>query len=119
MPRPKYGLGQGLEALVSPRQAHSAPYPGATSPKSLTGDDAEAVLSPPVRWEYACLRIKRASKKRRVVLILSCPDTHVKPRKQRLRGMGRWTAIGLLGFDGWEMVSMTRRVCYFKRPMAG
>ena len=119
MPRPKYGLGQGLEALVSTRQAHSGLHSGPSSPGSLTGDDAEGPPSPLVRWEYACLSIKRASKKRRVVLILSCPDTHVKPRKQRLRGTGRWTAIGLLGFDGWEMVSMTRRVCYFKRPMDG
>lgn len=119
MPRPKYGLGQGLEALVSTRQAHSGLHSGAPSPGSLIDDDAEAALSRPVHWEYASLTTRRASKKRRVVLILSCPDTHVKPRKQRLRGTGRWTAIGLLGFDGWEMVSMTRRVCYFKRPMDG
>src|SRR5665213_1634448 len=85
MPRPKYGLGQGLEALVSTRQAHSGLHSGPSSPGSLTGDDAEAAHSPLVRWEYACLSIKRASKKRRVVLILSCPDTHVKPRTQRLR----------------------------------
>jgi len=117
MPRPKYGLGQGLEALVSTRQQHSAGHPGPAGPEPLSRHaDPQASIPEPRRWEYASLSIASGRKKGRLALTLSHPDMQVKPRTHRLRGIGWWTAVGVLGNEGWEMVSMTRSACYFKRP---
>ncbi|MGH2632727.1 MAG: hypothetical protein ACRDG3_04885 [Tepidiformaceae bacterium] len=118
MPRPKYGLGQGLEALVSSRPAHEVPPSGTGRPEPLSRHlETEAAEAAFARWQYACLRFARGGKKRRLSLTISNPDTHVKPRRHRLRGIGRWTAIGVLGNEGWELVSLDARTYVFKRPI--
>jgi hypothetical protein len=72
-----------------------------------------------VQWEYACLFTERPKRKkrrrRRLGLILSNPDPTVNPRKQRFRGLSPWTALGLLGADGWELVSAHKNVYVLKR----
>jgi len=116
MPRPKYGLGHGLEALVSPLPPHATLRAGPADEPAAAAD-AEPAAGRPLRWEYARLRARKRRKKRSLTLLVSHPDARVKPRSQRLRGIGRWTAIGLLGCEGWELVAISRRTCYFKRAI--
>ena len=117
MPRPKYGLGHGLEALVSPGLSQST-LRGGPAEESATGGDAESDAVPRLRWEYARLSVrKRKKKKRKLTLLVSHPDARVKPRSQHVRGTGLWTAIGVLGCDGWELIAINRRCWYFKRSL--
>lgn len=115
MPRPKHGLGQGLDALVSSRH-QSAGWP---APGVLGSQRASSPLADATQWEYACLLFERCKKrpKRRLGLILSNPDPTVNPRKQRFRGVSPWTALGLLGADGWELVSARKGVYVLKRAV--
>ena len=112
MPRPKHGLGQGLEALVAPRQRPSGwPEPGVFArPESAATDESQG-------WEYAQLVQARRKGKRRLLLTLSHPDPSLKPRTRVVRGVDSFTALGLLGVDGWEMVSGGARRYLFKRPL--
>ena len=116
MPRPKHGLGQGLDALVTSRQRSA----GGWRETGLLGVQPSTAPTPEVtQWEYACLLSERPTKKkrrkRRLGLILSSPDPTVNPRKQRFRGLSPWTALGLLGADGWELVSARKDVYVLKR----
>lgn len=115
MPRPKHGLGQGLEALVGPRH-RSGPWP---EHDPLTRRAVDAGPGAP-QWEFAALTRRRTKAKRRksrLSLIISHPDTRVKPRQQRLRGASLWSALGLMGVDGWELVGVRKRRFYFKRAV--
>ena len=106
MPRTKPGLGQGLDALMAARsRAGSAPH-------QLT-PVATVTLSDP-RWEFAVLAVPR-NKKRRLRLRVSHPDPAVVPRTRRLRRVPAWTALGVLGAEGWELVAVQGRRYYFKR----
>ena len=113
MPRPKHGLGQGLDALVSSRR-HSGGWPESGV---LSSQHASSAASDVTQWEYACLLAKRRRKqgKRRLALVLSNPDPTVRPRKQRFRGVSPWTALGLLGANGWELVSAREDLYVLKR----
>jgi hypothetical protein len=71
-----------------------------------------------LRWEYAHL-VERPGKRGRLWLTLSNPDAGVKPRRRKLRGVGAWTALGLLGEEGWELVSVSGSQFVFKRPVSG
>ncbi len=111
MPRPKYGLGQGLDALVASRQrAHMS----SAEPTAGHGGAPPLVT----RWEYARLGLGR-HKRKRLTLTISHPDTGVKPRTHRIRGADEWTVLGLLGAEGWELAGVCRRSYYFKRTVAG
>ena len=117
MPRPKPGLGQGLEALVPPpTEPAAAPYP-APPPHS------QRIAAPPlVRWEYALLERKRRRKKKRsdrLRIWFSHPDTSaiVRARPTILAARSMWAAMGLLGNEGWECISIDRRRAHFKRPV--
>ena len=117
MPRPKYGLGQGLEALVSSRQR-----PGDWSESELLNRHADVPSSPAPEsraWEYACLGEQPGPKKRkqRLTLQLSHPEARVRPRRQTLRGVSQWTALGILGADGWELVGFRGRAFVLKREL--
>jgi hypothetical protein len=116
MPRPRHGLGQGLDALVSSRQRSGGSW---NDSGILGGSSAQPSNATPdlLQWEYACLVVERRKKrrKRRLGLILSNPDPTVTPRNQRFRGLTPWTALGLLGADGWELVSARKRVYVLKR----
>jgi hypothetical protein len=116
MPRPRHGLGQGLDALVSSRQRSGGSW---SDSGILGGSSTQPSNSTPdlLQWEYACLVVERRKRrrKRRLGLILSNPDPTVTPRNQRFRGLTPWTALGLLGADGWELVSARKRVYVLKR----
>ena len=119
MPRPKYGLGQGLEALVSSRQR-----PNGWPDSELLAQHPEASVAAAADvtpWEYAALTLLRRQKKRRrkLILQLSHPQMSVKPRRQRMRGVGPWTALGMLGADGWELVGVHKRAFLLKRASQG
>jgi hypothetical protein len=112
MPRPKHGLGQGLEALVAPRHRPSGwPEPGILSRQDEPADDT-------ARWEYARLQAAKRKGKRRLLLTISHPDPSLKPRTRHIRGVDSWTALGMLGVDGWELVSAGSRRYLFKRPVS-
>lgn len=126
MSRPKRGLGQGLSALVPP----SEPSPPDASDSTATGDTASqtpqapAVADPPthVRWEYAALerRPKKANKKRRFTRIwfsATGTDALFEPRATVLAARSSWSALGLLGAEGWELVGLDDRWFFFKRPV--
>ena len=113
MPRPKHGLGQGLEALVAPHQRPSGwPEPGPFArAEASSADDLP-------RWEYARLLAVKRRRKVRLFLTISHPDPTLKPRELRLRGVDSFTALGMLGVDGWEMVDASSRRYLFKRPVS-
>ncbi|MCC7364161.1 MAG: hypothetical protein IT303_07285 [Dehalococcoidia bacterium] len=123
MVRPKPGLGQGLEALV-------------TTSSSLAGEPADApgpsipVPQPPPlprpvdrrRWEYALLEKRRPRKRRkaaRLLISFSRPEASaiIQPRPTILAARSMWAAIGMLGYEGWEVIRLERRRVYFKRPL--
>jgi hypothetical protein len=115
MPRAKYGLGQGLDALTSPRQR-----PGGWPESELLNRHPNAPGAVPpelVAWEYACLTERRRRKKRKrpLTLQLSHPEINVRPRKRTIRGVSKWTALGVLGADGWELVGLQGRSLLLKR----
>lgn len=112
MPRPKHGLGQGLEALVTPRERLESWSQADAAPRR------EALPEDSLRWEYAHL-VERPGKRGRLRLTLSDPDPGVKPRRRKLRGVGAWTALGLLGEEGWELIAVNGNRFVFKRPVSG
>lgn len=116
MPRPKYGLGHGLDALVSSSERPTS------WPESEPTDRAEPVKPTRVAthfatWEYAELARSRRRKKgkSRLSLRISHPGSSVRPRKQEIRGVSQWTALGVLGSDGWEVVAVRKRSFLLKR----
>ena len=116
MPRPKYGLGHGLDALVTSSERPTG------WPESEPTDRGAAAK--PTRattffatWEYAALARSRRRKKgrSRLSLRISHPGSSVRPRKQKIRGVSQWTALGILGADGWELVAVRQRSFLLKR----
>lgn len=114
MTRVKPGLGQGLEALVS-RRTPLTGLPG----ESEEGEGSDEPGAKGRGWEFALLEVRRGKKRRKLFLTISHPWASVRPRQRRLRGLNRWTAAGILGSEGWELVSVWGDRFYFKRPIAG
>lgn len=118
MPRPRRGLGQGLDALV--RDSHqdftrfSQPEPPA-SPDSQVADQPAELL----RWEYACVERPRKGKRTSVRVWFSSSGAAaiLKPRPLVLATRSAWPVLGLLGEEGWELVGVEGRRFYFKRPL--
>jgi len=126
MSRPKRGLGQGLSALVPPSEsapiAPKSPEPD-PPPQPLPVARSEASPTAPVRWEYAALerRAPKRGKRRRFARIwFSAPGSNalLEPRATVLAARSSWSALGLLGAEGWELVSVDKRWFFFKRPAA-
>lgn len=74
------------------------------------------------RWEYALLEKRRARRRRkaaRLQIWFSRPEASaiVAPRPTILAARSMWAAIGLLGFEGWEVIRLERRRVYFKRQV--
>ncbi|MGB4862575.1 MAG: hypothetical protein WBO97_08955 [Tepidiformaceae bacterium] len=101
MPRTRTGLGQGLEALVPPlREPSIATVPRANPVPMLT-------------WEVATLE-KRG--KRRCVLTVA-PSALLKRRKRRKLKASALLTLGALGNEGWELVALSGRKFFLKRPI--
>jgi len=98
MPRPRSGLGQGLEALVPPLR-ESAPIATFT----------RAEQTPP-SWEVATLRRRR----KRCILTIAPAGLLDRPRKQKLEA-STLLALGALGASGWELVALSGKTFYLKR----
>ncbi len=98
MPRPRAGLGQGLEALVPPlREAPIAPF-----------------ARPSTAWEFAVLRRIRKSRCRLTV----APQAILQRPDRRTLKMPTVLALGALGAAGWELVAVQGDRYYLKRPGA-
>lgn len=99
MPRPRTGLGQGLEALVPPlRKSPVAPFTNATN--------ADAV------WEVAVLRKTR----RRRCRLTIAPSSILQPAECRTLKASTMLALGALGAAGWELTTVAGDRFYLKRP---
>ena len=83
-----------------------------------TQGSVEAEARPATRWEYAQLRREKRGKKR-LHVVFSNPNSLVQPRDVRLPRISRWSALGLLGSDGWELVGVDGERYLFKRQVAG
>ncbi|MCK9519114.1 MAG: hypothetical protein M0R74_08865 [Dehalococcoidia bacterium] len=120
MPRPRRGLGQGLDALVrdSTKDFSRFSQPHASNDGN---DDGEAAEPHPVQWEYACLERPRKRKGKRRLARLRFSSTGesalVKQRPLVLMTHSPWAVFGLLGEEGWELVGVAGRRFYFKRPL--
>lgn len=126
MSRPKRGLGQGLSALVppsesapiAPKSVEPAPPP---TPQPAAHDETQPAR--PLRWEYAALerRAPKRGKRRRFARIwfsASGSTALLEPRATVLAARSSWSALGLLGAEGWELVGVDKRWFFFKRPAA-
>lgn len=103
MPRPRTGLGQGLEALVPPlRESTSAFASIHPTPEP-----------PPRTWEVATLRKHR---KRQCELTIAPSGLLRKARRRKLKA-STLLALGALGASGWELVAINGRSFYLKRPV--
>lgn len=101
MPRPRTGLGQGLEALVSP----------AREPNSAISSFSRAEEAPAIQWEVAVLRKLR---KRRCKLTVAPSAVLQRPVRQVLK-TSTLLALGALGAAGWELTAVSRGKFYLKR----
>jgi hypothetical protein len=95
MPRQRPGLGQGLAALVAPARTDLASPPAAT-----------------VAWEYATVIRKR----KRTIVEVADGDPVRGMSHHRVRGLPVVALLGLLGTSGWELVGVSGRRLYLKRP---
>lgn len=102
MPRPRSGLGQGLEALVPPLRE---------SPSIATFGRA---ATQPAAWEVATLRRR---KKRRCLLTIAPASILQKPKRQKLKASSLLT-LGALGAAGWELTALSGNTFFLKRPVA-
>ena len=103
MPRPRTGLGQGLEALVSPSRESGSAISRFARPEEAA-----------VQWEVAVLRKLR---KRRCRLVVAPSAVLEKPGRQVLK-TSTMLALGALGAAGWELTAVSRGKFYLKRPAA-
>ena len=101
MPRPRTGLGQGLEALVPPLRDSGSPI-------ASIRPSAEAI---PITWEVATLRKGR----RRCVLVIAPANLLQKTRKRKIKA-STLLALGALGAAGWELTALSGKTFYLKRP---
>lgn len=101
MPRPRSRLGQGLEALVPPLR-------DTPSIATFSRSAAEPVVP---RWEVATLRPRRG----RSWLTVAPSGVLEKPRRQKLKA-STLLALGALGAAGWELVALSGKTFYLKRP---
>lgn len=101
MPRPRTGLGQGLEALVPPLRESAAAI------ASIHAAPA------PLTWQVATLRRR---KKRKCELTVAPTGLLKKPKRRKLKASSL-LALGALGAAGWELVAMNGRTFYLKRPV--
>lgn len=100
MPRPRSRLGQGLEALVPPLRE----TPAITNISSRNAD------APPT-WEVATLRRRKG----RCFLTVAPTGVLQKPKRQKLKA-STLLSLGALGAAGWELVAMSGKTFYLKRP---
>lgn len=105
MPRPRTGLGQGLEALVPP------PRESASASIASFSRTSEAAA---VQWEVAVLEKRR---RRRCRLTIAPIAVLQKPRRQVLK-TSTMLALGALGAAGWELTAVTGGKFYLKRPVS-
>lgn len=103
MPRPRTGLGQGLEALVPSLRESSSPI----APFNRQAD-------PPIQWEVAILR----SLRRRRCIFTVAPSVLLKEPDRRHIKTNTLTALGALGAAGWELTAVRNGRYYLKRPVA-
>lgn len=104
MPRPRSGLGQGLEALVPPLREDAPSLASFPVPGSSVG----------TRWEVATLRRR---KRRRCVLTIAPAGLLKAPKRRKLRA-SLLLSLGALGASGWELVAARGQTFYLKRPVA-
>lgn len=102
MPRPRTGLGQGLEALVSPPRGSSI---------ASFSRNAE---SPALSWEVAVLQRTR---RRRCRLSVAPAAVLQKPERRVLK-TSTMLALGALGASGWELTAVSGGRFYLKRPLS-
>jgi len=107
MPRPRTGLGQGLEALVPPLREDPKPFAHVSRP-------AQAVVAGP--WEVATLE-KRRGRRSGCTFTIAPAGILKKPRRRKLRGVSTLLALGALGAAGWELTAVSGKVFYLKRPV--
>ena len=100
MPRTRSGLGQGLEALVPPLRE-----------QSTIATFARASVSP-AAWQVATLRRRKG----RCVLTIAPAGILKKTKKQKLKASSL-LALGALGASGWELVALSGKTFYLKRPV--
>ena len=117
MARPKPGLGQGLEALVTSN-------PVSLPPRLAIPEAPPQPVPALVRWEYALLERRKRRKGRRkqrtyLRIWFSHADTSalVYPRPTILGAGSIWAGMGLLGAEGWELIRVGKRRAHFKRPV--
>ena len=101
MPRPRTGLGQGLEALVPPQR------------ESSIASFARHTDTPAVQWEVAVLRKDR----RRRCHLTFAPSAVLEKPRQRLLKTSTMLALGALGAAGWELTAVSGGKFYLKRPV--
>ena len=99
MPRPRSGLGQGLEALVPPLR------------ESASIASFARASAAPTTWEVATLR---KGKRRRCVLTIAPGGVLETPRRQKLKA-STLLALGALGAAGWELIALSGKTFYLKR----
>lgn len=112
MARARSGLGQGLEALVSPREWKETP-PGVLTTEHHRPHDA-APPAPALAWEYAEL-VRVRGKRRRLSLALAHPKVPGATAKYPVRGLGLLAALNALGSQGWELTGVSSRRFYLRR----
>ncbi len=104
MPRPRTGLGQGLEALVSSARENAPSF------SSISRAPDAAAL----QWEVAVLRKDR---RRRCHLTIAPAAVLQKPERRVLK-TSTMLALGALGAAGWELTAVSAGKFYLKRPVA-
>ena len=103
MPRPRTGLGQGLEALVPPLRESASAFASihaSAEPSAIT-------------WEVATLRKRR---KRQCEVVIAPAGLLKKPKTRKIKA-STLLALGALGAAGWELVALNGRTFYLKRPV--
>ncbi len=112
MARARSGLGQGLEALVSPREWKETP-PGVLTTEHHHPRETPQPLAP-AAWEYAEL-VRVRGKRRRLSLSLAHPKVPGATAKYPVRGLGLLAALNALGAQGWELTGISNRRFYLRR----
>lgn len=115
MARARSGLGQGLEALVSPREWKEAPPGVLTTEHHRPHEGAPPATA--VAWEYAEL-VRVRGKRRRLTLALAHPKVPGATAKYPVRGLGLLAGLNALGAQGWELTGVSGRRFYLRRSIS-